>query len=348
MENMLSFYKGKKVFVTGHNGFKGSWMCRILEDAGADICGFSLPCTDDSPFRAMRLKRVRSVGGDVRNTEELQDAFLSFEPEIAIHMAAQPLVLESYKDPVGTYMTNVMGTVNFLEAVRKCGSVISAVNVTTDKVYRNLERKEGYREEEVLDGHDPYSNSKSCSELVTASYKRSFFNAVPVSTCRAGNVIGGGDMAKDRLIPDCVRAAVRKEKIVLRNPDSVRPFQHVLEPVCAYLLLAARQTGDPELAGSYNIGPDEESTVTTRKIVQLFCGNWRGAEWEAAGKSEGPHEAGLLKLNCDKFKRTLDWKPRWKIEEAVRRTVEWYLAEREGKDMEKFTTCQIKDYLNGV
>jgi len=347
MKNMLSFYKGKKVFVTGHNGFKGSWMCRILEDAGADVCGLSLPCTDESPFRAMRLKSVRSIEGDVGNTEELQDAFLSFKPEIAIHMAAQPLVLESYKDPVGTYRTNVMGTVNFLEAVRKCDSVISAVNVTTDKVYRNLERKEGYREEEMLDGYDPYSNSKSCSELVTASYKRSFFTDVPVSTCRAGNVIGGGDMAKDRLIPDCVRAAVRKERITLRNPDSVRPFQHVLEPVCAYLMLAAKQAGDPKFAGSYNIGPDEESTVTTRKVVQLFCENWKGAEWEAPGKTNGPHEAGLLRLNCDRFKRTFGWNPKWKIEEAVKRTVEWHLAELDGKDMGKFTSAQTNDYLKG-
>jgi CDP-glucose 4,6-dehydratase len=238
-----------------------------------------------------------------------------------------------------------MGTVNFLEAVRKCDSVISAVNVTTDKVYRNLERSEGYREDEVLDGHDPYSNSKSCSELVTGSYKRSFFCDVPVSTCRAGNVIGGGDMAKDRIIPDCVRAAERREKIVLRNPNSVRPYQHVLEPVCAYLLLAAKQTEDPKLAGSYNIGPDEESTVTTNKLVDLFCSNWKGSEWEALERTDRPHEAGLLRLNCDKFKKALNWKPKWKIGEAVKRTVDWYTAERNGKDMSAFTAEQIKDYL---
>ena len=341
----LSFYKGRKVFVTGHNGFKGSWMCKVLIDAGADVCGFSLPCTDFSPFMSMGLNKVRSIEGDVGNTEELADAVLKFKPEVVIHMAAQPLVLESYKDPVWTYRTNVMGTVNILEAVRKCKTVTSVVNVTTDKVYRNLERSEGYREDEVLDGHEPYSNSKSCSELVTASYKRSFFDRIPVSTCRAGNVIGGGDRSKDRIISDCVRSAERGEAIILRNPNSVRPYQHVLEPVCAYLLLAAEQAADPKLAGSYNIGPEEESTVTTQKLAQLFCDNWKGAKWKAVSEIGRPHEAGILRLNCDKFKKTFKWKPRWNIEEAVRRTVEWYRAEIDGKDMSKFTAEQIKAYL---
>jgi len=260
-------------------------------------------------------------------------------------MAAQPLVLESYKDPVGTYRTNVMGTVNVLDAVRKCNSVVSVVNVTTDKVYRNTERSIGYREDEVLDGHDPYSNSKSCSELVTASYKRSFLAGVPVSTCRAGNVIGGGDRAKDRIIPDCVRSAEHGEPIILRNPGSVRPYQHVLEPVLAYLLLAAEQTRDRKFEGCYNIGPDEESTVTTQRIAELFCDNWEGVTWRTPGGIAGPHEAGLLRLNCDKFKSTFNWRPRWKIDEAVKRTAEWYRAENDGKDMKKFTTSQINDYL---
>ena len=344
-EKISSFYKGRKVFVTGHNGFKGSWMCKVLAEMGADVCGFSLPCTDHSPFKPMNLGTVRSIEGDVGDTEGTAGALLSFGPEVVIHMAAQPLVLESYKDPVGTYRTNVMGTVNILDAIRKCPTVRSVVNVTTDKVYRNLERSEGYREDEVLDGHDPYSNSKSCSELVTASYKRSFFENVPVSTCRAGNVIGGGDMSKDRMISDCVRAAERNERIILRNPGSVRPYQHVLEPVCAYLLLAAEQSADPKLAGSYNIGPDDESAITTQRLAQLFCDNWKGAEWVTLGKNEGPHEAGILRLNCDKFKRTFDWRPRWKIEEAVRRTADWYLAERDGKDMSAFTAKQINEYL---
>jgi CDP-glucose 4,6-dehydratase len=343
-----SFYNGRKVFVTGHNGFKGSWMCKVLVDAGADVCGFSLPCEKDSPFLSMGLDAVSSVEGDVGNTEELSDAVMSFAPEVVIHMAAQPLVLRSYDDPVFTYRTNVMGTVNILEAVRRCDPVISAVNVTTDKVYRNVEKNEGYREDEVLDGHDPYSNSKSCSELVTAAYKRSFpeYKRVPLSTCRAGNVIGGGDRAKDRVIPDCVRSAERNESMIIRNPNSVRPYQHVLEPVCAYLLLAAEQAADPKVAGCYNIGPEEESTVTTRQLVQLFCDNWSGASWVTEDRIGRPHEAGILRLNCDKFRNTFGWAPKWNIEDAVKRTVEWYVAENKGGDTAALTTKQIEDYLN--
>ncbi|MDR0777955.1 MAG: CDP-glucose 4,6-dehydratase [Methanomassiliicoccaceae archaeon] len=344
-DRIVSFYKKRKVLITGHNGFKGSWMCKILTDIGADVCGLSLPCEDDSPYRAMELDKVRSIVGDVGNTEETTDAVSSFEPEVIIHMAAQPLVLESYKDPVLTYRTNVMGTVNILDAARKCGSVISVVNVTTDKVYKNTERAEGYREDEVLDGHDPYSNSKSCSELVTASYKRSFFDSVQVSTCRAGNVIGGGDRSKHRIVPDCVRAAELGKTIILRNPNSVRPYQHVLEPVCAYLLLAAEQVGNKELAGSYNIGPEEESTITTQRLAQLFCDNWEGAKWKAVDKTKGPHEAGSLRLNIDKFKGIFDWRPKWDVEEAIKRTVEWHLAERDEKDMAAFTAKQIECYL---
>jgi len=345
-----SFYNGRKVFVTGHNGFKGSWMCKVLAGAGAEVCGFSLPCEKDSPFASMGLEGITSIDGDVGNTEELSDAVLSFRPEVVIHMAAQALVLRSYDDPVLTYRTNVMGTVNILEAIRKCDSVISAVNVTTDKVYRNMERSEGYREDEPLDGYDPYSNSKSCSELVTAAYKRSFpeYKSVPLSTCRAGNVIGGGDRAEKRIIPDCVRSAERGEPVIIRNPNSVRPYQHVLEPVCAYLLLAAEQASDPKAAGCYNIGPDEESTVTTQRLAQLFCDNWAGTSWIAEGEIGKPHEAGILRLNCDKFKHTFDWAPRWSIEEAVRRTVDWYTAENRGEDTAALTSEQIDVYLNGV
>jgi len=345
-----SFYGGRKVFVTGHNGFKGSWMCRALADAGADVCGFSLPCEADSPFGSMGLDAVKSIDGDVGNFDALSNAVLSFRPEVIIHMAAQPLVLESYRDPVLTYRTNVMGTVNILETVRKCDSVKSVVNVTTDKVYKNMERTEGYRENEVLDGHDPYSNSKSCSELVTASYGRSFpeYKGVSLSTCRAGNVIGGGDRAKDRIIPDLVRSAERGEPITLRNPGSVRPYQHVLEPVCAYLLLAAEQAADNRVAGCYNIGPDEESTVTTQKLAQLFCDNWAGASWKTDAETGRPHEAGILRLNCDKFKSTFNWAPKWKIEESVKRTADWYAAEHRGDDMAALTSLQIKDYLSGM
>ena len=343
----ISFYRGKKIFITGHNGFKGAWMCRILADAGADVCGFSLPCPDAGAFRPMKLDRdVTSIEGDVSNTEDVAKALLNFCPDVVIHMAAQPIVRESYKDPIGTYRTNVMGTVNVLDAVRKCDSVISVINVTTDKVYLNLERKEGYREDDVLDGNDPYANSKSCSELVTAAYRRAFFDDIPISACRAGNVIGGGDFAKDRIIPDCVRAAISGKPIILRNPTSVRPYQHVLEPVFSYLLIAAKQSKDHDLGGNYNIGPDDESEVTTQRLAELFCDNWEGAEWRARKEEGAFHESGTLRLNCAKFRKTFGLDPVWDISEAVRRTVDWYRAHHEGNDMKEFTAMQIREFLS--
>jgi len=344
----LSFYDGKKVFITGHNGFKGAWMCSILADVGADVCGLSMPCTDESAFRVMGLdKKVRSICCDISDTEKVADAVSAFCPDVVIHMAAQPIVRESYRDPAGTYRTNVMGTVNILDTVRKCGGVLSVVNVTTDKVYRNVEKSKGYTEDETLDGNEPYANSKSCSELVTGAYKRSFFDdlGIPVSTCRAGNVIGGGDLGKDRIIPDCVRAALQKRPIVLRNPGSVRPYQHVLEPVTAYLLLAAKQSSNKRLAGCYNVGPDEESTITTQKLAELFCDSWKGTEWEVAEDACGYHEANILRLDCTKFKKTFGWSPKWKIEKAVAMTVEWYIARRDGKDMGTFTSGQAEEFL---
>jgi len=344
----LSFYDGKKVFITGHNGFKGAWMCNVLTDAGADVCGFSLPCEEGSAFAVMGLgKGIRSIEGDISDTEKVTDAVSGFCPDVVIHMAAQPIVRESYRDPVGTYRTNVMGTVNILDAVRKCKNVISVVNVTTDKVYRNVEKNEGYKEEEALDGNEPYANSKSCSELVTGAYRRSFFDAagVPISACRSGNVIGGGDQGKDRIIPDCVRGASEGRPIILRNPGSVRPYQHVLEPVIAYLMLAARQSENKELAGCYNIGPDEESTITTQRLAELFCKNWKGAKWMVAENAGGFHEANILRLDCGKFRRTFGWAPKWNIEEAVKRTAEWYLAALDGKDMKRFTAEQTNDFL---
>ena len=256
----LSFYKGKKVLVTGHTGFKGSWMCEVLLMEGAQVMGYALePPTEPSLFKMLRLEeRMNSVVGDVRDLEHLKKVFDEFQPEIVIHMAAQPIVRESYVNPVYTYETNVMGTVNVLEAVRQSDCVKSVVNVTTDKVYRNNEWEWGYRETDVLDGFDPYSNSKSCSELVTSSYKKSFFagKAVAVSTCRAGNVIGGGDFAKNRIIPDCVRAMEKGTQIIVRNPCSTRPYQHVLEPVCAYLELAMLQYGKlAQYEGEYSQKP---------------------------------------------------------------------------------------------
>ena len=323
----LSFYRGKNVFVTGHTGFKGSWLCRMLAGAGASVTGFSLePPTEPSLFRIAGIEKdVRSVIGDVRDQAALKTAFDEAQPEIVLHLAAQPIVRESYRNPAYTYETNVMGTVNLLECVRNGSSVRSFLNVTTDKVYRNREWVWGYRETDELDGFDPYSNSKSCSELVTHSYRNSFFadGRVAVSTARAGNVIGGGDFASDRIIPDCVRAAVRGEPIVVRNPYSTRPYQHVLEPLYAYLMIAARQMQDGRCAGYYNVGPDDADCFQTGALVELFVRQWgEGMEW--VDRSDGgPHEAGFLKLDCSLLKNTFGWKPRWNLENAVAMTVEW-------------------------
>lgn len=324
---LLDFYKGKRVLVTGHTGFKGSWMCRVLHMAGAQVCGYSLvPPTNPSLYELAGIdKTVTSIVGDVRDRASLSLAFAQFQPEIVIHMAAQPIVRESYKDPVYTFETNIMGTVNICECVRQCGSVKSFVNVTTDKVYDNKEREdEGYREDEPLDGYDPYSNSKSCSELVTHSYARSFLieYGIAVSTARAGNVIGGGDFATDRIIPDCVRAALSGNTMVIRNPHSTRPYQHVLEPVFAYLMIAKAQYENPKLAGWYNVGPDDCDCVTTGELVMMFSSMWEGLNIEIKSDN-GPHEAGFLKLDCGKLKNTFAWAPKWHIKEAVAKTVEF-------------------------
>lgn len=318
----LSFYKGKKVLITGHTGFKGSWMTRILVRAGAEVLGYSR-CSEKNPnlFELSEVKdRIVHVSGDVRDYEHLHAVFYSFQPEIVFHLAAQPIVRDSYDDPLYTYETNVMGTVNVLESIRNCPSVKSAVIVTTDKVYLNREWPWGYREDEPLDGYDPYSNSKSCAELATHSYVNSFFRerGVPVSTVRAGNVIGGGDFAKDRIIPDCIRAVQGGEKIVVRNPDSTRPYQHVLEPLFAYLMIAQRQQEDYSLAGSYNVGPEDRDCVTNVELVELFCRKWgKGAEWVSRKEAQAPHEANVLKLDCSLIKSRYGWKPRWHMEECM-------------------------------
>ena len=317
---MLGFYKGKRVLLTGHTGFKGTWLTKILVNAGAEVCGFSR-CSEKNPdFFAMSGMReaITHVKGDVRDYVHLEQVFRYFRPEIAFHLAAQPIVRESYADPRYTYETNVMGTVNVLEAIRQTESVKSAVIVTTDKVYRNDEQDRSFRENDVLDGFDPYSNSKSCAELVTASYRRSFPGLPPISTGRAGNVIGGGDFAKDRIIPDCVRAVQHGEPIVVRNPHSVRPYQHVLEPLSAYLLIAERQYENLALAGSYNIGPDQCDYVTTGELADMFCRKWgEGANWIDQSEKNAPHEAGFLKLDCGLMKSTFDWHPRWHIDTCM-------------------------------
>lgn len=326
----MNFYYGKKVLITGHTGFKGSWMCCVLSDMGARVTGYSLlPSTSPSLFELSGIeKEIHSVIGDIRNLEHLRQVFDTVQPEIVIHMAAQPIVRESYKNPVYTYDVNVMGTVNVLECVRQSDSVRSFLNVTTDKVYKNNEWIWGYREDEELNGYDPYSNSKSCSELVTDSYKKSFFsdNRTAISTARAGNVIGGGDFASDRIIPDCLRAIRKGEDIVIRNPYSIRPYQHVLESIFAYLMIASGQYKDIKCSGNYNVGPDENSCVTTEKLVETFCDEWKaltGYEPQWFKKEEcGPHEANFLRLDCSKIKSVFGWKPVWDYRKAVQKTVE--------------------------
>lgn len=344
----LNFYKGKKVLVTGHTGFKGTWLCRILQELGAEVTGYSQkPPTDPSIFTLTDLEsQIHSVIGDIRDLEHMIQVFKETQPEIVFHLAAQPIVRESYKNPVNTYETNVMGTVNVLEAVRQCGSVRSFLNVTTDKVYKNNEWEWGYRETDELDGYDPYSNSKSCSELVTHSYKQSFFTdgRCAISTCRAGNVIGGGDFAADRIVPDCVRAAEKKEPIIVRNPHSTRPFQHVLEPLFLYLTVAKAQWENAELAACYNVGPDDCDCVNTGRLADLFCETWGdGMHW-INRYDGGPHEANFLKLDCSKVKKVFGWKPHFHVEEAMAATVEWSKKWLAGADMRQVTDEQIRAY----
>lgn len=347
----LDFYRKKKVFVTGHTGFKGAWLSRILIFAGAEVTGYSLEApTEPNLFDLTGLKKeMTSIVGDVRNSQALWNAFQQAQPEIVLHLAAQPIVRDSYKDPAHTYETNVMGTVNVLECVRKSDCVHSFLNVTTDKVYQNNEWCWGYREHEPLDGFDPYSNSKSCSELVTHSYLNSFFSsteAPAISTARAGNVIGGGDFANDRIIPDCVRAVINGSAIRIRNPHSTRPYQHVLEPLFAYLLIAQRQYEDKHFAGWYNVGPDECDCVTTGKLVELFCQAWgNNLSWVNQEETNAPHEANFLKLDCSKLKTTFGWQPRWHIEEAIEKTVEWTKAWISHDDLSRCMENQICDYL---
>lgn len=346
-------YKNRNVLITGHTGFKGSWLSYILTRYGANVIGYSIePPTHPNLFEIAKLDTlVDSVIGDIRDKDKLECVIKQSNPEIVLHLAAQPLVIESYKDPRGTYETNVMGTVNLLDACRKAENLQSILNVTTDKVYLNRELSGyGYVEDDFLDGNDPYSNSKSCSELVTHSYAKSFFCelGIPVSTARAGNVIGGGDFADNRIVPDCVRAVEANESLVVRNPSSTRPYQHVLEPLFAYLMIAIRQVDNPSLASSYNVGPDDCDCVSTGDLVRLFADAWGGGfNWVHASEDKNaPHEANFLKLDSSKLKETFGWKPKWHISDAIKATVEWtriYLAnENPCTIMDK----QITDYLS--
>lgn len=349
----LAFYKDKKVLITGHTGFKGTWLSRILINAGANVTGYSLEApTEPSLFGLCGMAdKMHSVTGDIRDLAYLEAVFEKTQPEIVFHLAAQPLVRDSYAKPVYTYETNVMGTVHICECVRKNLCVKSFLNVTTDKVYENKEWVWGYRENEPLDGYDPYSNSKSCSELVTHSYNNSFFNQmeVAVSTARAGNVIGGGDFANDRIVPDCIRAAMKKETIIVRNPFSIRPYQHVLEPLAAYLMIAKAQYEDKQYEGYYNVGPDEADCVTTGRLVDMFCEKWNtdggSAQW-ASQYDGGPHEANFLKLDCSKLKSVFGWKPVWDFEKAIEQSVAWAKIYEKGGDVLACIDQQIDEFFS--
>jgi CDP-glucose 4,6-dehydratase len=354
----MDFWQGKRVFLTGHTGFKGSWLCLWLSRMGAQVTGYALdPPTEPSLFELARVAElVDSRIADVRDLERLKADMLDAAPDIVIHMAAQPLVRDSYLIPVETYSINVMGTVHLLEAVRSCSSVRSVVNVTTDKCYENREWVWGYRENEPMGGFDPYSNSKGCSELVTASYRSSFFNprhhaehGVGLATARAGNVIGGGDWAGDRLIPDIIRAVLAGDPVRIRNPHAIRPWQHVLEPLSGYLALAQRLYEDgARHAEGWNFGPADEDAWPVERIVQRICRQWgEGAGYEI-DRGEHPHEAHYLKLDCSKARSGLGWHPRWGLEKALDSIIDWTRHYRSGDDLQKVCLEQIADYTGNT
>ena len=357
-QDVLTFYHGKRILLTGHSGFKGAWLSKILIDAGADVTGYALePPTEPSLFELAGLgKQMHSVIGDIRDFDHLNRVFDEVKPEIIIHLAAQPIVRTSYQEPRLTYETNVMGTVNVCEAVRlHMDTVRSFLNVTTDKVYKNNEWLWGYRENEPLDGYDPYSNSKSCSELVTHSYINSFFGGnkadatIGVSTARAGNVIGGGDFANDRIVPDSVRAVMSGEQIIVRNPYSTRPFQHVLEPLYVYLIIAMKQYENSDFAGYYNVGPDDSDCITTGELCDIFCKHYgEGAEWKNISEKNAVHEAGFLRLDTSKLKSTFGWEPVWNIDTALLKVVEWTKVYAAGGNVDAVCKAQIKDFSERI
>lgn len=352
------FWRGRRVFLTGHTGFKGSWLALWLADMGAQVTGYALqPPTSPSLFEIAGIAdMIRSVTGDVRDAESLSAALRQAAPEVVLHLAAQPLVLESYRDPVGTYAANVMGTVHLLEAVRHCPGVKAVVNVTTDKCYDNKEWVWGYRESESMGGYDPYSSSKGCSELVTSAYRNSFFSpaaydkhGVAVATARAGNVFGGGDWAADRLVPDILRAFLAGNPASLRNPNSIRPWQHVLEPLGAYLLLAEKLFSEgAAYAEGWNFGPQEADARPVEWIARTMCEQWGKTAAYAIQPVEQPHEANYLKLDCSKAAARLGWRPHWDLRQGLLRTVDWAKAYRDGADMRQVSLGQIHDFEETV
>ena len=354
-QSQRAFWKNKRVFLTGHTGFKGAWLSIWLTSMGARVCGYALkPNTKPSLFTLAGIgKLLKHNIGDIRSEKKLKSALKMFKPEIVIHMAAQPLVRQSYKDPVETFQVNVQGTVNLLEAARSCGTVRVILNITTDKVDENLEKHhKGYREGEKLGGHDPYSASKACSEIVTASYRNSFFNVndfknhkVAVATARAGNVIGGGDWANDRLIPDCVNAVLNGKRIEIRNPGATRPWQHVLEPLGGYLLLCERLfRNGPKYSGAWNIGPDSKDCKPVGWVASEFCGLWGSKKSCAIQAGRHPHEAHFLKLDNAKAKKQLGWHPKWDIETALKKVVEWNINVLNGVDAREECLRQIYEF----
>ena len=354
----LSFWNEKKVFITGHTGFKGSWLSLWLQQLGVQVVGYALqPPTKPSLFEVAQVAQgMTSIIGDVRDGTKLRHSMQQAAPDIVIHMAAQPLVRHSYVDPVETYSTNVMGTIYMLEAARQTPSVRAIVNVTTDKCYENKEWVWGYRENEPMGGSDPYSSSKGCAELVTAAYRNSFFNSlefnvhqVSLATARAGNVIGGGDWAKDRLIPDILRAIQSGENVNIRNPNATRPWQYVLEPLSGYLALAEKlYTQGPAFSEAFNFGPDEEDTKSVRWIVEKLTQQWGvGAIWKQ-DHEEHPYEAHHLKLDCSKSKMLLNWQPRWTLSQALENIIAWHNSYQDGDDMYQISLMQIASFQNHV
>jgi CDP-glucose 4,6-dehydratase len=345
-----SFWNGKRVLLTGHTGFKGSWLSLWLQSMGAELQGFALdPPTEPSLFvEASVSAGMSSVIGDIRDYDCVLQVVSDFKPEIVIHMAAQPLVRYSYKNPIETYATNIMGTVHLLEAIRKVGFTKAIVNVTTDKCYENKEWVWGYREDEPMGGFDPYSSSKGCSELVTAAYRRSYFqeNGIALASARAGNVIGGGDWAKDRLIPDILRAFEAKESVIIRNPHSIRPWQHVLEPLSGYLILAQKLWSNPIFyAQGWNFGPRDEDAKPVEWIVKKLAQSWgNGASWDI-DQSGNPHEAGYLKLDISRAASMLSWSPRWSLETTLEKIVGWSSEVHNKKNAATVCLSQIREYV---
>lgn len=357
MENLFNgIYKNKKVLITGHTGFKGSWLCLLLNQLGADVYGYALePPTNPSLFKEAKIEElITSFIGDIRDYDNLQKIMIQVQPEIIIHMAAQPLVRESYKFPVETYSINVMGTVHLLEACRHTKSMKAIVNVTTDKCYENKEWHWGYRENEPMGGYDPYSNSKGCSELVTSSYRNSYFNPkdydkhrVALASARAGNVIGGGDWADDRLIPDFIKAITKGEKVKIRSPYAIRPWQHVLEPLTGYLTLAAKlYSQGPKYAQGWNFGPDDSDAQNVEWITKTICTLWGDEASYEVDTNPQPHEANYLKLDCSKSKAGLGWIPKWSIETTLKSIVDWNKSFLSGDNIREVTENQISQYFN--